>query len=156
MIKFEIGKEYATRSVCNSECIFKIKVIKRTDKTVTVDEDGEVSRKKIYMDDNCEYIKLGNYSMAPIIHAKEQTNNNTEVKELAEPKSSIESEIISLLSEVDRKYIINTLISFGCDKQEVYANAFNIEKLSNMFLNISKKNIIDFYMMAFQLAEHIK
>lgn len=156
MIKFETGKEYSTRSVCNSDCIFKITVVKRTDKTITVNEDGEISRKKIHLDGECEYIKLGNYSMAPIIHAKEQVTNNTEVKEIVKSENSIESEIVSLLKEVDRKYIINTLISFGCDKQEVYANAFNIEKLSNMFLNISKKNILDFYMMAFELAEHIK
>lgn len=36
--KFEVGRTYATRSVCNSECIFKITIIKRTEKTVTIDE----------------------------------------------------------------------------------------------------------------------
>lgn len=30
--KFEVGRTYATRSVCNSECIFKITIIKRTEK----------------------------------------------------------------------------------------------------------------------------
>ena len=41
--KFEVGRTYATRSVCNSECIFKITIIKRTEKTVTIDE-GESDR----------------------------------------------------------------------------------------------------------------
>lgn len=32
MKKFEIGKEYFTTSACDSNCIFTIKIIKRTDK----------------------------------------------------------------------------------------------------------------------------
>lgn len=39
--KFEVGRTYATRSVCNSECIFKITIIKRTEKTVTIDEGNK-------------------------------------------------------------------------------------------------------------------
>ena len=35
MKKFEIGKEYFDRSACNHDCIFTIKIIKRTEKTVT-------------------------------------------------------------------------------------------------------------------------
>lgn len=34
MKKFEIGKEYFDRSACNHDCIFTIKIIKRTEKTV--------------------------------------------------------------------------------------------------------------------------
>ena len=49
--KFEVGRTYATRSVCNSECIFKITIIKRTEKTVTIDEgNGKTKRCKIYTD----------------------------------------------------------------------------------------------------------
>lgn len=36
MKKFEIGKEYFDRSACNHDCIFTIKIIKRTEKTVTL------------------------------------------------------------------------------------------------------------------------
>ena len=36
--KFEVGRTYATRSICNSECMFKITIIKRTEKTVTIDK----------------------------------------------------------------------------------------------------------------------
>lgn len=32
MKKFEIGKEYFTRSICDSECIFSIKITGRTAK----------------------------------------------------------------------------------------------------------------------------
>ena len=34
MKKFEIGKEYFDRSACNYDCIFTIKIIKRTEKAV--------------------------------------------------------------------------------------------------------------------------
>lgn len=36
MIKFEIGKTYTTRSVCDHDCVFTIEVIKRTDKTINL------------------------------------------------------------------------------------------------------------------------
>ena len=32
MKKFEIGKEYFDRSACNHDCIFTIKIIKRTER----------------------------------------------------------------------------------------------------------------------------
>ncbi|VFF91883.1 Uncharacterised protein [Clostridioides difficile] len=32
MIKFEVGKTYATRSICDHDYIYTIEVIKRTDK----------------------------------------------------------------------------------------------------------------------------
>ena len=70
--KFEVGRTYATRSVCNSECIFKITIIKRTEKTVTIDEgNGKTKRCKIYTDmRNAEAIyPYGIYSMCPIIDA---------------------------------------------------------------------------------------
>ena len=73
--KFEVGRTYATRSVCNSECIFKITIIKRTEKTVTIDKgNGKTKRCKIYTDmRNAEAIyPYGIYSMCPIIDASEK------------------------------------------------------------------------------------
>ncbi|SJP57398.1 hypothetical protein [Clostridioides difficile] len=57
MIKFEIGKTYATRSVCDHDCMFTIEVIKRTDKTITYKEDDTVRRAKIRFSDDYEYIR---------------------------------------------------------------------------------------------------
>ncbi|VIF63362.1 Uncharacterised protein [Clostridioides difficile] len=65
MIKFEVGKTYATRSICDHDCIYTIEVIKRTDKTITYKEDDSVRRAKIRFSDDYEYIRVGNYSMAP-------------------------------------------------------------------------------------------
>lgn len=42
--QFEVGKTYYTRSICNHDCIFSVKVIKRTAKTVVVLKDGEEKR----------------------------------------------------------------------------------------------------------------
>jgi len=44
MKKFEIGKEYFDTSACNSDCDFIIKIVKRTDKTVTFERDGKTRR----------------------------------------------------------------------------------------------------------------
>ena len=44
MKKFEIGKEYFDRSACNHDCIFTIKIIKRTEKTVTFERNGKTRR----------------------------------------------------------------------------------------------------------------
>ncbi|MGX9755756.1 hypothetical protein ACWYRQ_05750 [Clostridioides difficile] len=84
MIKFEVGKTYATRSICDHDCIYTIEVIKRTDKTVTYKEDDTVRRAKIRFSDDYEYIRVGNYSMAPNFSAKglviedKENESNTE------------------------------------------------------------------------------
>lgn len=75
MKKFEIGKTYETRSICNHDCIFSYKVVKRTAKTVTiVDDKGTTKTCRI----NEAYTKarntetilpLGKYSMCPTLSA---------------------------------------------------------------------------------------
>lgn len=73
-MKFEIGKKYATRSICNHDCIFEVEVLKRTAKTVTICEYGhEVKRVKVHVDtDGREFIfPHGQYSMAAVIRADE-------------------------------------------------------------------------------------
>lgn len=70
MKKFEIGKEYFDRSVCNYDCIFTIKIIKRTEKTVTFERHGETRRAKLFCDDHGEYIIPDRYSMAPVFRAE--------------------------------------------------------------------------------------
>ena len=48
MTKFEVGKTYATCSICNSDCWFSYKVIKRTKCTVTLlDDSGNEIRQKV-------------------------------------------------------------------------------------------------------------
>ncbi len=74
-IRFEVGATYATRSICDSECIFKITIIKRTEKTVTIDKgNGKVQRCKIYkhLRDAETIYPYGIYSMCPVIDATEK------------------------------------------------------------------------------------
>ena len=52
MKKFEIGKEYFDRSACNHDCIFTIKIIKRTEKTVTFERNGKTRRAKLFFDES--------------------------------------------------------------------------------------------------------
>jgi hypothetical protein len=64
---FEPGKTYWTRSICDSDCIVRVPVARRTAKTITTD-DGKVLRISVWQ--NVERVKpWGSYSMAPIVSA---------------------------------------------------------------------------------------
>ena len=70
MIKFEVGKSYSMKSICDSNCVWTYKVVRRTDKTVWI-TDGEVNKFRIKEYEGSEFIKpLGTYSMAPTLRAK--------------------------------------------------------------------------------------
>ena len=72
--QFEVGKTYYTRSICNHDCIFSVKVIKRTAKTVVVLKDGEEKRCKIGLSWNGKEETItpwGVYSMCPVIGASD-------------------------------------------------------------------------------------
>ena len=60
MTIFAPGKTYWTRSICDSDCIFKITIAKRTAKFVTTTEGK----------------RLGNYSMCAIIGADKVLNQS--------------------------------------------------------------------------------
>jgi hypothetical protein len=69
-MKFEIGKTYATRSICDHDCIFSFTIKSRTDKTVTIDVRGKTMRRGLQLWDGVEQFKpFGNYSMCAIIRA---------------------------------------------------------------------------------------
>ena len=74
MKKFEIGKTYSCRSICNHECIYSYTVIARTEKMITVQSGSEVKRLRIIRGlseiRNAESVyPEGKYSMCPIISA---------------------------------------------------------------------------------------
>lgn len=74
--RFETGKSYTMRSVCDYNCIWTYIVVKRTASTVTLkDEDGKIKtcriNKKlleIFNEETC--YPLGSYSMAPALTAR--------------------------------------------------------------------------------------
>lgn len=68
--KFEVGKKYQGRSLCDYDCIFTIEVISRTSKTVTIKTDEGIKRKKIDTREGLEGVyPFGKYSMASYISA---------------------------------------------------------------------------------------
>ena len=71
MDRFRKGQELSARSICDYNCIYTAKVLKRTAKTVTIlgSIHGE-KRVKIHTDDRGEFIfPHGRHSMAPIMRA---------------------------------------------------------------------------------------
>lgn len=72
MNTFEIGKEYYSRSICNHDCVFTIKITGRTAKTVSYEYMGESRRSKIRVDDSGEYIQPDRYSMAPVFRSSRE------------------------------------------------------------------------------------
>lgn len=67
MATFQIGKTYFTRSVADADTIVRVKVAKRTDKTIVTDL-GDRLRVSVW--DGVEQVKpWGSYSMAPIVSA---------------------------------------------------------------------------------------
>lgn len=68
--KFQVGRTYSTRSICDHECIFSFTILARTAKTVTTTVSGNVVRRGVYVYEGVEQFKpYGNYSMAAIIGA---------------------------------------------------------------------------------------
>ena len=74
MRKFEVGKQYKMKSICDSNCIWSYTVISRTAKTITI-TDGDKTLKLRINQKTSEYREaesvypLGQYSMCPILSA---------------------------------------------------------------------------------------
>jgi len=65
--QFEAGKTYATRSICDHNCIIRVTVTKRTAKTITTTENKTF---RISTYGGAERVKpWGSHSMAPIVTA---------------------------------------------------------------------------------------
>lgn len=74
MNKFEVGKQYSMRSICNHDCVWTYTVTARTARTITITDGKEVKKcvvnQKASTYRNAETIfPLGRYSMAPMLTA---------------------------------------------------------------------------------------
>lgn len=70
VVAFEVGTEYYDRSSCDYDCIFRVTVTKRTDKSVWFMYHGEEKRAKIHVWSGVESFKpFGSYSMAAVMSA---------------------------------------------------------------------------------------
>jgi len=72
IIKFQVGEEVATRSLCDWDCIFRFKVVSRTAKFVTFEYFGQLKRVGVKVWDGREVASpLGNHSMSATVAAGE-------------------------------------------------------------------------------------
>lgn len=71
MNKFETGKTYSTRSICDHNCIFTVQVLGRTAKTIKALVDGRnIKTLRVSEYNGNEQVKPhGSYSMAAIVGA---------------------------------------------------------------------------------------
>ena len=74
MTKFEIGKTYSMRSICDHNCVWSYKVLSRTVSTITITDGKEIKKCRInkqYSEyRNAETVfPLGRYSMCPVLSA---------------------------------------------------------------------------------------
>jgi len=70
-MKFEAGKTYTARSVCDSATVVSVEVISRTAKTIKAKTCFGIKSLRISDWDGIEMVKpWGSYSMAPIVRAK--------------------------------------------------------------------------------------
>ena len=67
MTKFETGKTYNGRSVCDHNAVFSLTVAKRTASTVTTTKGKRLGVK--VLDGEEIVFPMGRYSMAPVIRA---------------------------------------------------------------------------------------
>lgn len=72
MKQFEIGHTYFDTWACDSDSVSTIKILCRTEKTVTFERNGKTRRAKIYTDNHGEYIMPDHYSMACIYRAERE------------------------------------------------------------------------------------
>ena len=112
--KFETGKKYFCRSICDSDCVFEFEVVKRTEKTITIKNwMGETKRKKITIENGIEYIyPLGQYSMAP-------TLRSNKVVEEKEEQNVVDDEPRKEEQEMTRKEKITAIIDFEIANSEI-------------------------------------
>ena len=97
--------KYYYSFVCDSSSYVEIEVISRTAKTVTIkDDNGEVSRKKIYHMNNVEYIKpCGTYSMNPICTAEKIViEQNDNIDEASNELDQIEDDTLNTEKVVEQ------------------------------------------------------
>lgn len=83
MKKFEVGKTYYAKSICDSDTIFKITIIKRTAKSIVYEQHGKQKRAFFKTGQDGEYFIQGNYSMAPVFDAKRELIVEEQIEEAA-------------------------------------------------------------------------
>ena len=73
LVKFVVGKTYSTRSIGDSECIFRFTILARTAKTVTIEHNGSRVKRGLSVWNGAErFSPFGKYSFSPSIRADKE------------------------------------------------------------------------------------
>lgn len=73
-VKFEVGKTYHDRAICNWDTIYSFEIVSRTEKQLTLAEHGKTYRRGIYVYEGVEKCKPhGTYSMCTVISADKES-----------------------------------------------------------------------------------
>lgn len=74
MKQFEVGKTYTMNSICDHECVWNCKVIKRSNHYITleIDTEGQKTVGVKQYEDHEYCLPLGAYSMAPRLKANKE------------------------------------------------------------------------------------
>ena len=68
--QFQVDRTYATRSICDYDCIYSFTILARTAKTVTTQIHGKTVRRGLSFWNGVEQFKpFGSYSMCAIVGA---------------------------------------------------------------------------------------
>jgi len=68
--EFKVGVEYYCRSMYDHDCVYRLKVVKRTEKSVWVESNMWNKRCVVKKDEQgCEYFMPDHYSFAPVFRA---------------------------------------------------------------------------------------
>ncbi len=70
-MKFEVGKTYTCRSICDHDCIYSFTILKRTERSVWVKYHDKTKRRQVRIGSGGieEIDPHGRYSMSPILRA---------------------------------------------------------------------------------------
>jgi hypothetical protein len=69
-VRFEVGKTYTCRSICDHDTIYSFTIIARTDKRITFEQHGKRTTRGVSVYDGVESCKPhGSYSMCAVIRA---------------------------------------------------------------------------------------
>ena len=100
--KFEAGKTYSVYGDCKGNGTSTLTIVARRGNTVVIDYNYEQKQRKIYVDNNGEYIMPeGRYSMAPICYAEDilETENTQEENTTIEETMPVEQIIEAVKTE---------------------------------------------------------
>lgn len=69
------GQTLTARSIGDHECIYTLRILSRTAKRVTFEQDGKVAVTKVHANEEGEFLMPKRYSMAPIYSAPATPQN---------------------------------------------------------------------------------